>query len=131
VFIAINGTPIESLSSTAKVTNAARESLREREREICFKVRYCPFTPKLIDSDTGLRNRKEKKIWFYTYIEHTNANSIVSRRVISLSCENWRFTIFQLEFWSENWRFFVDVFMRLSVHNLQSTFCWLCFLMVL
>jgi hypothetical protein len=50
---------------------------------------------------------------------------------IYLSCENWRFTIFQLEFWSEKWRFFVDVFMCLSVHNLQSTFCWLCFLVVL
>ena len=36
------------------------------------------------------------------------------RRVISLSCENWRFTIFQLEFWSENWRFFVDI---LCVHR--------------
>jgi hypothetical protein len=70
VFIAINGAPIESLSSTAKVTNAAREREREREREkerereLCFKVCHCPFALKLIDSNTGLRNRKEKKYGF-------------------------------------------------------------------
>jgi hypothetical protein len=38
------------------------------------------------------------------------SNNSWIRHVISLSCENWRITIFQLEFWSENWRFFVDVF---------------------
>jgi hypothetical protein len=52
----------------------------------------------------------------------SNCHCFIRIPVISLSCENWRFTIFQLKFWSENWRFFVDVFMCLSVHNLQSTF---------
>jgi hypothetical protein len=36
-----------------------REKEREREGGLRFNLHYCPFTPKLIDSDTGLRNKKE------------------------------------------------------------------------
>jgi hypothetical protein len=58
------------------------------------------------------------RLWSHTWIyipkKHGQLTKIIyysNWHVISLSCENWRFTIFQLEFWSENWRFFVDVFL--------------------
>jgi hypothetical protein len=75
---------------------------------------------KILGDNMGKQNVK------FVYVLHVYT-LIIHVPVTELSCQNWSFEVFQLEFWSENWRFFVDIFMCSSVQNLQLTFYLLCF----
>ena len=61
------------MGKTHGIKYTQRERERERERDLRIKVHDYPFTPMLIDFDTGLRNTAERNTQthkgFYMYIE--------------------------------------------------------------
>jgi hypothetical protein len=78
----------------------------------CFSSGRYPwlYVSKLLDL---LILQTSARWWFYMLLRSMRPiyNFI---HVNFLSWQNWRFEVFQLKFWSKNWRFFVDI---LCVHR--------------